>query len=203
MTEYMHLHIMRFNFCANKYTTNHTWTSCSFLSNRVISIFWISRLYRNTNTIPICHKLFAILGWHQTTKLLIVTFARVRSTDNIFFVSSWIVPHRLPEQSCERFPYLSKMYLKCSALKWAHYGPTHFRSECHIAMGFLNDVIIWFQCVSSVPLSCEPTMTWPMDPLVPSVRCSMTLSRSCKLCNNICFVHRVFTYIAQQPITFC
>lgn len=38
----------------------------------------------------------------------------------------------------------------------------YFRSECHIATGFLKVVSIWFQWLKDRPLAWPPTITWPI-----------------------------------------
>jgi len=42
-------------------------------------------------------------------------------------------------------------------------GELHFRSGCHIAIGFLKEDSIWFQCDSAFPDAWLPTITWPIE----------------------------------------
>ena len=59
----------------------------------------------------------------------------------------------------------------------------HLRKLCHIATGLRNDVIIWDQCVSSVPLTWDPTITWPIEFVFSGVSCSATVTRNCTFWN--------------------
>ena len=54
----------------------------------------------------------------------------------------------------------------------------YFRSECHMATGFLRDTSIWFQWLSGVPFELAPMSTWPTLGVFPAVPTSATVIRS-------------------------